>query len=301
MKVIQTFWTKPFTNPSSNLFESRFMGGFVEEKHLLFTWALSLMRLKEHFSEIHLVTDNQGKKVWIDFFELPYTSYSTNLETINSWPSDLWGVGKLKTYSKINEPFVHFDVDVILGDKFDKSKLDVNLIAEFHYSDIWLNRYQSVLKRMIDGEIKAPQKILDEISSFGFYYNDYNLGITGGRNFTFFQGYAENSLNYLNLNLPLKSSDKILNSFLNCFFEQYLFYQKIKEQNESISLLIEKTLDRDIDYQKKWIEGGIRDFEFVHLHGMYKVLYPTISEKWLKEYYPQEFKRISKKLIDLLV
>lgn len=211
MKIIQSFWTPPFVNPASSLFESRNMGGFQNEKDFLFTWLLSILRLKEFFPEVHLVTDERGKRAWIDFFEFPYDSWSTELECLSEIPTDLWAIGKLKTYSLMKEPFVHFDVDFILGDLFDSSILDNDVIAEFHFSDVNLGRYVQIIKKLKASEAKMPEYIRSKLSSFEFVYEDYNMGITGGKDFVFFNNYASEALKFLyETKLFKERDDKVL-------------------------------------------------------------------------------------------
>jgi hypothetical protein len=297
MKIIQSFWTPPFVKSASNLFESRYMGGFQNERNFFFTWALSILRLKEFFPEVHLITDERGKRAWIDFFEFPYDSWSTELECLADIPTDLWAIGKLKTYSLMKEPFVHFDIDFILGDLFDRSVLDSDVIAEFHFSDIHLKRYVQIIKKLYSSEAKMPESVGTAISSLGFVYEDYNMGITGGNDFIFFNNYASEALKFLNNTLPFNQcDDKVLFSFLNCFYEQYLFFNECRVKNKKVTLLIDRTINRDIDYQAKWIESGLSKFNFVHLHGGFKFLHPNISEVWLKKSYPDFYKKLCHKL-----
>ena len=87
MKIIQSFWSKPFENPFDDSFESRFMGGFPLKRYFIYTWALSILRLKEHFNKIHLVTDDFGKQLMIDALGFPYSTFSTELNEISNIPS----------------------------------------------------------------------------------------------------------------------------------------------------------------------------------------------------------------------
>jgi hypothetical protein len=140
-------------------------------------------------------------------------------------------------------------------------------------------------------------EILEIIRLPYFSYSDYNLGITGGRDFEFMNNYAKKALEDLRKNKDYASNnDKILCSFLNCFFEQFYFYVDAKNQSKKVDKLIEKTIHVDVDYQKQKIEAGINHLDFVHLHGGYKRLNPNLSEKWLSELYPDFFKQIQKKL-----
>jgi hypothetical protein len=297
MRIIQSFWTKPFVNPSSKTFESRFQGGFIEDKQFIYTWALSLLSIKEQFPQVHLITDQLGKKAWIDFFEFPYDSYSIELTALNDFPTDFWAAGKLYSYSKVKEPFIHIDVDVILGRLFDHSKLDSDLLVEFHYDDQKLNRYNTIIEKLVNSNIKMSSECMQMINQKDFNYNDYNLGITGGNDFAFYNRYAKKASSDLQKNLPLADpKDKITASFFNCFFEQFYFYNQVKKESRAVTKLIENTILEDIDYQKCKIESGINNCDFIHLHGGFKRIYPTLAEKWLKEIYPSFYQHINSKL-----
>lgn len=297
MRIIQSFWSKPFSFPAANSLESRSQGGFLNESQFIYTWALSLLSLKEVFSHVHLNTDEKGKKAWIDFFEFPYDSYSTDMGAIEDFPSDLWSTGKLLTYAGIKEPFAHFDVDVVLGRHFDIHKLEHDLFVEFHYDDCILKRYGTIIHELLNYEIKMSREFKGTIAQSDFVYNDYNMGITGGFDYDFFNRYAKNALNNLKSNLPiLQNVDRTTQSFLNCFFEQYCFYETSRIESKCVNKLVETTLNLDFDYQKHKIDSGFRNFDFVHFHGGYKRLYPDLSGKWLKEYYPEYYRNINEKI-----
>jgi hypothetical protein len=295
MKAIQTFWTKPFIKPASCSFESRYQGGFNDDKQFIYTWALSLLSIKEFFPKVHLVTDKEGKKSWIDFFEFPYDSYSTELDKISDLPTDFWAAGKLLTYASTEEPFVHFDVDVVLGKLFDISMLDYDLVVEFHYDDRYLKRYEKIIQKLISSNAFFSKEILIKFKNPSFSYNDYNLGIMGGKDFHFINSYANKAFKDLNANLTLPK-DKITCSFLNCIYEQHYLYVETKMASKKVNTLIENSIQFDVDYQKQKIEEGVNQFDFVHFHGGYKRLYPNKSEIWLKKLYPGFFNQIKEKI-----
>lgn len=297
MKIIQTFWSKPFAFPAANSLEARFQGGFPNDSQFIYTWALSLLSIKEVFSHVHLNTDEKGKKAWIDFFEFPYDSYSTEMDSIEEFPSELWSTGKLLTYARIKEPFVHFDVDVVLGKHFDKDKFEQELFVEFKYDDCILKRYDSIIHKLLNYEIQMSPEFKEIIAQSNFSYNDFNLGITGGYDYDFFNRYAQNALNNLKLNIPfLQKIDGTTKSFLNCFFEQFCFYETSRIESKCVEKILENTLKLDFDYQKHKIDSGYGNFDFVHFHGGYKRLYPELSGKWLKQYYPDYYKNINEKI-----
>ncbi|HMP32407.1 MAG TPA: hypothetical protein PKD85_22555, partial [Saprospiraceae bacterium] len=139
--IYQSFWSKPFLNPYEDSFETRFQGGFPRYRYFFYTWALSTCRLKDHYGQVHLVTDKKGKEILIDNLKLPFSSVDLLLDDIEDFPSYMWAAGKCYFYSKINKPFIHFDGDFILGNNFGTydifDKITNNILVEFFYSDIY--------------------------------------------------------------------------------------------------------------------------------------------------------------------
>ncbi len=294
MKIIQSFWSKPFQNPYDNSFESRFMGGFPLKRYFIYTWALSVLRLKEHFKDVHLITDDFGKQLMIDALEFPYSSCTVNLNEIEHISSRFWCAGKLYVFSKIKEPFLHFDGDLILGNLFDKNIISKNIIAEYHYEDK-PKSYEKTLNniRGANSSFRTTPDLQKIINKKTFIYNDYNLGIIGGKAHSFFNDYAIESLKLLELNKNLPDVEEISNSFLNCFIEQFMFYNFVQSRNEKIDLCIEQKFDRIYDYQKHILDKMTTEFSFIHLHNEYKLKYYTLPEKWLKYYYRDVYDKIN--------
>ena len=294
MKIIQSFWSKPFQTPYKNSFDSRAMGGFPFKRHFIYTWALSILRLKEHFQEVHLVTDDFGKQLMIDVFALPYTSFSTELNALDDMPTQFWCAGKLYVSAYTKCPFLHFDGDLILGDLFDKSILKQPLVAEFHYEDKPKN-YEKVINQLCEpnANLLVFNEIKETISKPDFIYNEYNLGIVGGNDYEFLNVYAEKSLDMVAQNKNILLPDTVPVSFINCLIEQFNFYRMAQESNKKVTLCIEKKFDSTFDYQASILNQVTTDFSFVHLHGNYKLNYHELPERWLKHYYPDVYERIN--------
>lgn len=294
MKILQSFWSKPFQMPFDNSFDSRYMGGFPLKRHFIYTWALSILRLQEQFNEIHLVTDDFGKHLMIDVFGFPYSSSSTELNNLNEIPSKFWCAGKLYVFAKTKYPFLHFDGDVILGDLFDKEIVSNSIIAEYHYEDK-PNMYGKVLKHIKGpkSSIEITPKIKEILNNEFFVYNDYNLGIIGGTNYEFLNGYAEESFKLIYQNLDLTVSNELPISFLNCFVDQFVFYNYAKRNKEKVVLCIKETFNSNYDYQAPILKQITTNFSFIHLHSTYKLNYYNLPELWLKHYYRDYYDKIN--------
>ena len=99
MKIIQSYWSKPYRRVNNG-----FYGGWYSKIFHYMSCAISCLKLSE-FYPVELVTDKKGKRLLIDKLGLPYTSASDDLEYID-YPEDLWAAGKIVAYSKQNEPFI---------------------------------------------------------------------------------------------------------------------------------------------------------------------------------------------------
>src|SRR5215213_9355428 len=105
MKIVQSFWTKPFLQAGEFLIDSRMNGGWLDRKYNYFSWALSCLQLRKYYSEVELVTDNLGKFILIDCMQLPYTKVVVRLNEIDHYDSSLWALGKIFAYSLQTTPF----------------------------------------------------------------------------------------------------------------------------------------------------------------------------------------------------
>ena len=294
MKIVQSFWSKPFQQPHNTSFESRMMGGFPLKRYFIYTWALSLLQLKRHFKQVHLITDDWGKRFFIDILQLPYDGFSTELNALEALPSKFWCAGKLHTFSTLKEPFLHFDGDLILGDRFDKDKVQQPLVAEFKYTDV-NNIYHNALNELINKDklFDLPTYLTKGSLSKHLVYSDYNMGIIGGYNYSVMNAYAISSINMIHNNLQFIPSTSVPVSFINCFMEQYCFYETCSEQQLKVKLCIEEPIASNTDYQKDALHNLNMDFDFVHLHNNYKLNYYMQPEIWLQRFYPSEHKRIN--------
>jgi len=57
MKIIQSFWTKPYLH---NVSDGIFNGGWPNERTHAISWAYSLLKLKEFHNDVMLITDDAG-------------------------------------------------------------------------------------------------------------------------------------------------------------------------------------------------------------------------------------------------
>lgn len=104
MRIVHSFFSEPaqFTN-------------WVAPGSLFRSFALSCLLAKKNAGNIHLVTDDLGKAILIDFLELPYDSVDLSLNEFSGrYDKEFWALGKLKAYQIQQEPFIHIDGDLFL-------------------------------------------------------------------------------------------------------------------------------------------------------------------------------------------
>ena len=132
MVNIQSFWSKPFLNADSNDFNYRVSGGFVDKRYFYYCWVLSFLSLKNLGRKCLLVTDDAGKYLLAEALALEYDEVRLELNAFKNLSSSYWAIPKLHVYKTINEPFLHFDGDLILYTGFQDLDLDNrDLVFEF--------------------------------------------------------------------------------------------------------------------------------------------------------------------------
>jgi hypothetical protein len=152
-------------------------------------------------------------------------------------PLNVWSAGKILTFSKINEPFLHLDMDVFLIKNYLEKFLNQNLI--FFHSEPWIseqhwkNKFPNICNHM------------SNISEFNnLDYKSFNCAITGGANFKSINNSANIVLNYLihNKDYIQKNTD---HSKVNAamFFEQVVFTGLCREYCKKPSLVLKNNYD----------------------------------------------------------
>ena len=95
MKIVQSFWTKPFLSGGKGMAGTRLNGGWPEKKFNYFSWALSCLQLRKYYDNVQLVTDDLGKELLIEKMQLPYSSVTTDLNQLDKYNANLWALGKI--------------------------------------------------------------------------------------------------------------------------------------------------------------------------------------------------------------
>ncbi|WP_413667664.1 DUF6734 family protein [Mucilaginibacter sp. Mucisp86] len=223
MKHIQSYWSLPCIKTYENDY-SRFRGGWVTEKHHAISCAMSLMLLQKYNAgtPVTLYTDNQGFDWLINKLSLPYDDVKVELDCINHIDPMLWSMGKIYTYSRQTEPFLHIDNDVFMWERFNSELLAKPLI--FQNFEVNHGIYQQLHEEAISKNFVIPCQFTDAMNK-NTELTAINAGIIGGYDIDFYKNYCALAFEFVKQN-----EHNILNSDLkgayNLYFEQ-LFYAKL--------------------------------------------------------------------------
>lgn len=225
MKFLQTFWTGPSSADKSNLIGMK--GGWLSCEYHWMSWALSCLQAKNLFGEINLVTDKKGKEILVDLLQLPYSQVTTQLEQVlDDYPSSVWALAKLYTYSMQTGAFLHLDGDVFLWKKPGDEWLSSVLVAQ--NLDKNLGLYRDTLNEINNQFTYIPSALRKENYEHRDIYAS-NAGLLGGNHPDFFKTYCRLAFDFIDKNKD--DLNKLNTGNLNFIFEQYLFCQLAAEAN----------------------------------------------------------------------
>jgi hypothetical protein len=188
--------------------------------------------------------------------KLPVTSYSNKMNDMKDVSRFFWAYGKLMAYCEQTEPFIHFDNDVFLWQKFPKRILNAELCFQSHEPmNVEGYKYYDMLRPCFEAAPIKPQKIVDnEVTDFA-----YNCGICGGHNLDFFREWKECSEEYIfaeeNQLLFYQTYANVL-IHQNLFHEQYFAASLIKMHGmrKKVQVLAKDAMeiDKKIKYTHLW-------------------------------------------------
>jgi len=295
MKIVQSFWSKPFYEPTSE--KVSLIEGYKEDlsteqwkdrKFFCMAWAFSCLQLRKFYDEVELITDEKGKELLIDKLKLPYTSIRVELDTMNKYESFFWVVGKLHAYQHQDQPFLHVDGDLFIWEKFGDWVKQSSLIALHIENYIF---YREMYDAVIEGFSYVPALFNngDNDKLYGA-----NMGIVGGRENSFFNEYATEAFKFIESNVDILRS-KPLGLDFNPFLEQFIFSRMAENRYE-----VDYYIDRE--QPSLYSLAGVPSVnKLVHARSDYRdhsMLPHQLYHAMLKEY-PSYYYRIMKAIIAL--
>ncbi len=295
MKIVQSFWTKPFLQSDDAVAGNRLNGGWVSREYNYYSWALSCLQLKKYYSEVEIVTDALGKEILIDKLKLPYTNVVTELDQLANQHEALWALGKIHAYKIQRKPFLHVDNDIFIWQPFESRVQNAGLTAQNTEmtTEVYMNTFNFILKNFsyIPDCIKELQG--------SRYIPCVNAGILGGSDLKFYEEYTTEVYDFLGKNDAVlrRSLDKIDVGYINVFFEQAIFYGLAGKGNKKVQCLFPEAVNTPLDIGFMHLAGQNKGF--VHSYAVFKrrrILYSMVEMK-LRMLYPGYYKRI-KQLIN---
>lgn len=213
MKIVQTFWSGENTDRRNY--------GWLSPKHHFLSWILSSNQLRKFYKNIELITDSHGYELLINRLKLPFTKVRVELDSLNTYPSDLWALAKIKAYSLQDEPFLHIDSDAFIFEAFSEEFLQSDLVCQNaeilspYYPESWI-KISAQLPYIPDALQGIGKKEIEA----------YNMGIFGGHNLEFIKNYTDQVFSFVDQNAAFWNSSSTSKEDLfnfNIFFEQKLF------------------------------------------------------------------------------
>ena len=219
-------------------------------------YKLSAFYAKKYFKNVHLITDNNGKKYLED---IKFDTIDTSLESLPKDIGLLWSLGKIEAYRLIalkQEPFIHIDNDIFLIKDITPYIKDKPIFAQ-HKEDVEISGYD-----MQQFEVKLPVKGLLAKHKIK---HAANMGIFGGTDMDFILRYSTETINLAlnneNISFYKKSSFR-KNWEPTVMHEQYYMSLMADYEKKEVTYLLQDLYNLDPEA----IDKG-----FVHLWGAKKL------------------------------
>ena len=225
MKIVQSFWSG-----DRNLIEHAF--GWLSPQYHIMAWALSCLKLKEHYDDLHLYTDSNGISILIDYLNLPYKTIYNHYDHINHYDNSLWAMAKILTFSSQEKPFMHVDGDIFIWDKFSPVIENADLLAQ--NVEFGTSYYKTQMDSVRKDLRYLPTFLENEINKKSI--SSYNTGLFGGGNIDFIKRYCATAMEIIDNNYPPGCKNGASINF-NILFEQVLFSALCDIEDKTVSCL----------------------------------------------------------------
>ncbi len=302
LTIYQSMWFKPYQfdidNGAGILNNGRNLGGWLYKRHFYMAWALSVYRLRKYYKNIAIVTDSIGKQLLIDLLEFPYDEVHLDLEDLDVNTS-LWAMGKLKTYAKASEDFLHLDGDVFIWKKIPEFTKEKELIVQnLEYNQSFYKLSLTEVDNHFDfipDEIYKVVKSKKNIISF-------NAGTIGCNDKDFVKEYVDKAIEFVDRNEKCLVNTDI--GRFNTVYEQLFCYYLARKKGLTITPVFNEVKPKnDFDMNSKLFNGQLVNFlevnkmNYIHPLGMNKK--SKIIAYQMEKRLEFEFPKIHKKIDEL--
>ena len=256
MRIVQTFWTAG-QDPLKHAF------GWLHPEYNLMSWALSCLSLREHYDEVALYTDSEGKRILIDELHLPYTEVNVVFDDFPCLPQH-WALAKIKTYSLQTKPFLHVDGDVYVSQPFSEEILTAPLVAQNR--EIGTRYYRAMMDRLL----KYSSLLLPEYIEKGMHEESvvsYNMGFLGGTDLDFIHRYCQEVFGFMEKNRMNDPTCPHSTVDCNVFFEQVIFAMMADREHRTVASVLGRSM-QDEGYTR----GEFCDLDYYGEKPFYHIL-----------------------------
>ena len=271
-KIVYSLWTKP----SGNILENTV--NWYSPKSQLLCLALTVLKSKEFFKEIELVTDSEGWEI-IKKLNLPFTSVKTILDDIPKEQHGFWALGKIYAYKAQDKPFVHLDNDAILWKGLPDWALNSEVFVQNTEDEKW---FEDVYMPEVN---HANQTLKYFPPNWNITKEAFCTGIFGGTNIEFIQEYCNEALRFINDKKNKSGWESITNKGSYCIiFEQYILACIAQNKKANVTF-----------FDKHLIKENLENLGYTHIWGAKKEAgIEKILEDSLKKHYPEYVEQVNK-------
>lgn len=235
MKFIQSFWSKPFKDGiNRHNWNYRHNGGFPSSFLFYCTWTYSCLSIKKYYPNLHLITDDEGIYFFKEVLDLPYDSFSCELNVLNDYDKGLWALGKLHAYRIQDESFCHIDGDVLLFGPVLDTLLESRVFCQSF--DHNMDQYAEIHPYVHSNFSQVPEEFNANLDAD---IKLINAGVIGGNNIQVFQYYTSKAFELIERNV--EKLKNINMGLFNLYYEQFLFSNILMQQNIQVDTLYPNT------------------------------------------------------------
>jgi hypothetical protein len=238
MKLIHSFLTN--TVDSKNIKEvinAKNWGDTLNKKRVYwYCWAWSFLSASKHSNQFELYTDSMGAAILCGAFKIPYSKVNLLFDGVDR---KYMYLGKIKTYAKQTEPFLHIDGDVVFRDYFPSSL--PNLYGQ-HYSCWLYSMYQNALILLFNNNFQGVPEEFKQLNILNMKKSDFsylNAGVFGGTDLKLIKECADKTLLFFENDVNKKLLDDLFDNFPVLTFYADNFKSSIFTQTAMFSLFEE--------------------------------------------------------------
>ena len=200
---------------------------------------LSILAAKKSFGNIHLYTNKEGKKHF-DQFNFPYDSVNTELEGMDCIKGG-FAMGKVKTYTLQDEPFIHIDHDTFL---FESKYLPDSYRFYFGFPDLQLPFTMRSWNMINETYFKTYNQFSDLFDKNFYLKTNFdiipNASIFGGTD--------------------LLSIKEVYNTLLDIYFQEKERFDKVKHSSALLEQFLffpmAELLIPEVQCNQRWIKDN---------------------------------------------